>query len=50
MPDPVRMQILIPPELHEWLRREAYESKTSIASLVREAVQRLREEREGEKS
>ena len=34
----IRLNIQLRPDQHDWLRRRAYEEKTSIAALVRRFV------------
>ena len=39
----IRVPIGFPPELHEWLREQAFHRRTAMAEIVREAVQAHRD-------
>lgn len=38
----VRLNVQLRPEQHEWLRRVAYDQRTTIAGLIREFVDEAR--------
>lgn len=41
------MSIRIPPELYEWLRRQAFDTRESMNSIIVSAVEQERARREG---
>ncbi len=38
----IRVPIGFPPDVHEWLREQAFRRRTAMAQIVREAVQEHR--------
>ena len=45
-PDTAKLQCWIPAELHQWLKVQAVNGRTNMTSLVVEALQDYRRERE----
>jgi hypothetical protein len=45
-PDLLRLPIVLPAELHEWLRVTAFRRHISMAELVREAIREHRQQQE----
>ena len=46
----VKTTIYLTPSQHEWLRRKAFEERTTIAELIREAIDNVRGVPRGEKA
>jgi hypothetical protein len=43
----VTMTIILPADMHKWLRREAFEQRRPIVALIREAVTQMIATRDG---
>lgn len=45
----VQLSIRVPPDMREWLHREADKVMSNISTIVRQAIKRLMEQKEWER-